>query len=420
MYRFTLLLLLVLSSFHATASPGDSLRVPNCTAAEFEKICENTNLKFLAIGYYYSDTLPACIANLTQLEELDICWDGYRLPVRKATVLPAIGQLTKLKSLTFSGGYLPIELPNELGSLSSLERLRIYNLKFDSLPESLGNLVNLEDAMLCGDMKTLPLSFGNWKKMESIYMAGNSFQSIPQCVFEMKALTSLDVSNNDLRDINDKIALLGKLEELWLSGNDFLKYIPDQICELNNLQTLDLENTMVISLPICLSSKSTLQEIRMCKGLIENPTVFNVKFSNKIKWTSSCFFSHLFSNKEAFGNYTAYFINEKDSIAYHVKYAFNYPGMIDEEYWEEVIVKVPKDAVFNMNKVYPLSHTYIDLKYTQFSIWDYKSKSKPDVSGYIIFREKKRSSAEIFMRIILNENKDQETLIDRKLEFRRQ
>jgi Leucine-rich repeat (LRR) protein len=203
-------------------------------------------LKFLAIGYFYSDTLPACIGNLTQLEELDICWDGYRLPVRKATVLPAIGQLTKLKSLTFSGGYLPIELPNELGNLTSLERLRIFNLKFDSLPESLGNLVNLEDAMLCGDMKTLPSSFGNWKKMESIYMAGNVFQSIPQCVFEMKALTSLDVSNNDLKDINDKIALLDKLEELWLSGNDFLNHIPDEICELNKLHTLDLENTIAI------------------------------------------------------------------------------------------------------------------------------------------------------------------------------
>jgi hypothetical protein len=419
MSRFTLLLLLIISSVEAASSPGDSLRVPNCTAAEFEKICENTNLKFLAIGYFYSDTLPACIGNLTQLEELEICWDGYRLPIRKATVLPAIGKLTKLKSLTFSGGYLPIELPSELGNLTSLVRLRIYNLKFDSLPESLGNLVNLQDAMLCGNMKTLPSSFGNWKKMESIYMAGNVFQSIPQCVFEMNALTSLDVSDNDLKEVDEKIALLDQLGELWLGGNDYLRHMPDQICELNMLQTLDLENTMVTALPICLCTKSTLQEIRLCKGLIENPIEFNVKFSNKVRWSSSCFFSHLISNKEAFGKYTADFTNEKDSVAYHVRYAFDYPGVIDEEYWEEVTIKVPKDAQFNLNKVYPLSHSYIDLKYTLFSVWDWNSEKKPNVTGFIVFRERKRRSAEIYMRIILNENQEQEILIDRKLKFRK-
>jgi hypothetical protein len=127
----------------------------------------------------------------------------------------------------------------------------------------------------------------------------------------------------------------------------------------------------------------------------------------------------LISNKEAFGKYTADFTKEKDSVAYHVRYAFDFPGVIDEEYWEEVTIKVPKDAQFNLNNVYPLSHSYIDLKYTLFSVWDWNSEKKPNVTGFIVFRERKRRSAEIYMRIILNENQEQEILIDRKLKFRK-
>jgi hypothetical protein len=420
MFRFAILILLSFSSLLASASPGDSLRVPNCTAAEFEKICENTNLKFLAIGYYYSDTLPACIANLTQLEELDICWDGYRLPVRKATVLPAIGKLTKLKSLTFSGGYLPIELPSEIGNLTSLKRLRIYNLKFDSLPETLGNLVNLEDAMLCGDMKSLPNSISNWNRIKSIYLAGNMFEKIPECLFNIPSLQSLDLSGNDLIEIDTRIIMLSELEELNLGGNKLLRTLPDALCQLQKLRELEVENTLISTLPECLADIKTLEKIQMCDFLIENPTAYNEKFNNKIEWVNFCVVSNVVDTDEAYGEYSAYFTNEKDSIAYHVNYAFNYPGMIDEEYWREVVVKVPKNIEFKKNKVYPLTNSYFDIKYTTYSIWDWNSEKRPNVSGYIIFREINRRSAEIYMRIILNENKEEEEIIiDRKLEFRK-
>jgi Leucine rich repeat len=420
MFRHILLLLLSFTTQLAFASPGDSLRVQYCTAEEFEKICENASLKFLAIGYYYSDTLPACIANLTQLEELDICWDGYRLPIRKATVLPAIGKLTKLKSLTFSGGYLPIELPSEIGNLTCLKRLRIYNLKFDSLPESFGNLVNLEDAMLCGDMKSLPNSISNWKKIKSIYLAGNMFEKIPECLFNIPSLQSLDLSRNDLLEIDPRIAELSELEELNFEGNTLLRTLPDALCQLQKLRELEVENTLISALPECLTNNEALEKIQMCDFLIENPTSYNEKFNNKIKWVNFCVVSNVVDTHEAYGEYSAYFTNEKDSIAYHVNYVFNFPGMIDEEYWREVIVKVPKDIEFRKNKVYPLTNSYFDLKYTTYSVWDWNSEKRPNVSGYIIFREINRRSAKIYMRIILNENQEEEIVIDRKLKFRKQ
>ena len=420
MIRLAIAFLLSFTALISSAAPGDSLRVPNCTAEELEKICENTNLKFLAIGYFYSDTLPACIGNLTQLEELEICWDGYRLPVRKATVLPAIGKLTKLKSLTFSGGYLPIELPSELGNLTSLQRLRIYNLKIDNLPESIGNLINLKDAMLCGDMKTLPNSLTNWKNISSIYLAGNKFEKIPECIFNIPSLHSLDLSRNDLLEIDPRIAKLSELVDLNLGGNTLLKSLPDALCQLENLRELDIENTQISKLPECLSNSEKLEEILMCSFLIENPLAYNEKFNNKIKWESFCAISEVVDIQEVFGHYTPYFINEKDSIAYHVVYSYNYPGVIDEEYSKNIVVKVPKDFEFVMNRVYPLTNSYFDLSYVTSSVWDWNSEKKPNVTGYIIFREKKRRTAEIYMRIILNENQEEEIVIDRKLKFRRQ
>jgi hypothetical protein len=419
MIRLALAFLLLLPAFLASAAPGDSLRVPNCTAEELEKICENTNLKFLRIGYFYSDTLPACIGNLTQLEELEICWDGYRLPIRKATVLPAIGKLTKLKSLTFSGGYLPIELPSELGNLTSLQRLRIFNLKIDNLPESLGNLINLKDAMLCGDMKTLPNSLSNWKKITSIYLAGNKFEKIPACIFGIHSLQDLDLNGNDLLEIDPRIAELSELVDLNLGGNTLLKSLPDALCQLHNLLELDIKHTLISALPECLVNHEKLEKIIMCEFLIENPTSYNEKFNNKIKWENFCVISELVDTQEVYGTYTAFFISEKDSIAYHVVYKFNHPRIIDEEYWITIVVKVPKDFEFKKDKLYPLTNSYFDLKYTFSSIWDWNSEKELNVTGFIIFREKKRRTEEIYMRIILNENQEEEIVIDRKLFFQK-
>jgi hypothetical protein len=396
----------MLSLEPVSASPGDSLRVPNCTAEELEKICENTNLKFLAIGYFYSDTLPACIGNLTQLEELDICWDGYRLPIRKATVLPAIGKLTKLKSLTFSGGYLPIELPSELGNLTSLERLRIYNLKFDHLPESIGQLINVKDAMLCGDLKTLPESIVNWSQITSLYLAGNNFNDVPNAIYSLVSLESISLEQCEINQLSDSIGLLVNLKKLDFSGNYEVDDLPENICSLKSLESLDIANTMIHKLPACLSELTSLKEIKMCDLLVENCDAMNTYLHGAIQWDHSChgLRSELVDYIELFGDYTTWMEYEKDSLELRIVYSYNIPGWIDEEFTRMVEIKVARGHTFEMGRVYPLSFSCFDTKATSFSIWDWGEFRYKPFEGYIVFKEIERRKIQAYIQFYFIED----------------
>lgn len=419
MPRLTLLFLICLTSILSSAAPGDSLRVSDCTAVELEKICENADLKFLQLNFYRSDTLPNCIAKLTQLEELDISWDFGNNSVQKATVLPSIGKLTKLKSLTFSGYSLPIELPNELGQLTSLERLRIYNLNFESLPSSLGNLVNLHDAMLCGDLTSLPDELANWKNIKSLYLSGNHFQVIPSCIFQMTSLRDLNVSRNDLIEVSPLIASLKNLEELELDGNWELTSLPEAICGLPHLKQLNIKETRIHSIPVCLTELKELERIQWCDVLVENREQLSSAFGEKIKWSSQCSYLGLVNIEEAFGRYNAHFITQRDSIFFHVDYSFNLPRYIDEEYNLHFTISMPTEMDIVYNRLYPLQHTMFNVKYSRFNIWDVDGYTKEYVDGYIVFREVTPRKAEIYIYLESTEGEEQNVLLDRKLTFKR-
>lgn len=105
-----------------------------------DEILTFENLERLDIAMNLFTTLPDSIGKLKKLIRLS-CAYGY------LTHLPAsIGELENLESLVLLDNYLTT-LPPEIGNLEKLRRLNLVlnPMQFDSLPEELFNLQQLEE-----------------------------------------------------------------------------------------------------------------------------------------------------------------------------------------------------------------------------------------------------------------------------------
>lgn len=185
-------------------------------------------------------------------------------------ISPRIGEMTALDMLDLSSNPL-VELPEEFGNLHSLKNFRASDI-IETDHEELSNLMDsvpgykpkfLSDAGL----KTLPSSFGNLKKLQSLALDGNRFKEIPTGVFQCKNLTYLDMARNQLEYISPEIGQLVNLSYLKLSINNF-RELPETIGNLKKLQRLRLDYLNLDSLPQGIGGLRSLEMIEICHGKV--------------------------------------------------------------------------------------------------------------------------------------------------------
>lgn len=100
------------------------------------------------------------------LESLDMSGIGL-------SILPAsVETLTDLQNLNICGNKLMTSLPEEIGELRNLRTLNLSGTKLTKLPESIGNLVLLEELYLSSNMGDLPNSITNLKNLRIFDAAG--------------------------------------------------------------------------------------------------------------------------------------------------------------------------------------------------------------------------------------------------------
>ncbi|GJN16186.1 hypothetical protein PR202_gb03146 [Eleusine coracana subsp. coracana] len=236
--------------------------------------------------------LPESFGDLKKLLHLDMSCSGI-------TELPGtFGNLTNLNRLELSQCFDLRALPESLCGLTTLQYL---NLTFCShlgrLPEAIGSLVNLQymNMSRCRRIKELPGSFQNLKNLKHLDLLHCCcVKGLSGALHGLTALQHLDMSflssrylnmddllcNGDICDalgsltnlknlslsssMNecfgylieqcdtyvDFIGTLTNLEQLNLSYNRMLKYLPETICNLKRLHTLDISYcTELKSLP---------------------------------------------------------------------------------------------------------------------------------------------------------------------------
>ncbi|KAH0707114.1 hypothetical protein KY289_012190 [Solanum tuberosum] len=175
-------------------------------------------------------------------------------------VLPKIHPSNTLLELDISYTGISGELPDSIGTFSSLNFLNMYGCQLSGrIPDSVGNLTQIRY-----------LNFGN-----------NHFTGyIPSTISKLKQLTHLRLPSNSFSgEIPDIFSNLQELRYLYLSDNSFIGSLPSTIVSLTHLQHLDLSsNSLSGPLPNNLSMLQKLTELDLSHNSL-NGTIPSSVFS---------------------------------------------------------------------------------------------------------------------------------------------
>jgi hypothetical protein len=287
-----------------------------------------------------------------------------------------LDNLKNLKKIDFGWSNIK-KLPNEIGGLTSLKELNLWGSDLTNVPSSIGNLQNLE----------------------TLYLSGNNLTKLPIELFTVKSLKTLDLSNNNLTEIDSNICNLSNLTSLDFSGNIDLKTTPICISDLTYLEDLNLSKTQISQIPLEYNKMAKLESIRLCKTLIKNIDEIDSTFKDKIRWEWSCrSLERLLVDFELkYGKITTDLTKSKDTSICEYKYFYNEPGVIDEEYWLTIKVKIIDINKVELNKRYSITDPNFIVSASSYSVWyatDYSN-----IEGSIKVLNKGKRTIELLMQL---------------------
>uniref|UniRef100_UPI0039C6FCBA COR domain-containing protein n=1 Tax=Calothrix sp. CCY 0018 TaxID=3103864 RepID=UPI0039C6FCBA len=137
-------------------------------------------------------------------------------------------------------------LPAEIGQLTNLQSLELYENQLSSLPAEIGQLTNLQ----------------------SLHLGSNKLSSLPAEIGQLTNLQSLKLWDNKLNSLLGEIGQLTNLQSLDLRNNQ-LSSLPQTIKKLINLRTLDLPGNPVPIPPEILGTKVREREFRKLGNVSE-------------------------------------------------------------------------------------------------------------------------------------------------------
>ncbi|KAJ7978156.1 Leucine-rich receptor-like protein kinase family protein [Quillaja saponaria] len=273
------------------------------------------------------------IQGLTSLSYLNICCNGFELPLPKS-----LHNLTSLKSIDVSLNYFIGSFPTDLGRASGLTLVNASSNNFVGLlPEDLGNATLLESLDFRGSFfeGSIPTTFVNLQKLKFLGLSGNNFTGkIPTELGQLASLESLILGYNEFEgeipavfgnltslqyldlavgSLNGQIPHeLGWLKQLTtvylyknnftgkippefgnitslvfldLSDNQISGQIPEELAKLKNLQLLNLMcNKLTGYVPEKLGDLTKLEVLQLWKNYLEGPLPMNLGQNSPLQW----------------------------------------------------------------------------------------------------------------------------------------
>ncbi|RZM79778.1 leucine-rich repeat domain-containing protein [Leptolyngbya iicbica] len=248
-----------------------------------EAIATLTQLQSLNLSGNQLAELPEVIATLTQLQSLNL--SGNQL-----SELPkAIATLTQLQKLDFSGNQLT-ELPGFIQNFRQLQNLYFSGNQLTEMPEWIGDLTELRSLDFTDNqLETIPLTIRSLHQLRFMGLAGNQLKELPEVFFALNQLQSLNLTDNQLSKLPNSFSSLKQLRQLglgYVAGGNYLgnlpssvrhmkqlrrlwaykcqlKFLPEWLGDLKNLESLELESNHLIDLPTSLVQIPLLIKIEL-------------------------------------------------------------------------------------------------------------------------------------------------------------
>jgi len=208
---------------------------------------------------------------------------------RNLTKIPTeVFNLYNLMDLNLSNNAINI-LPEEINKLSSLKILNIENNKIHSFPQKINRLTQLTVIEAQNNLLTyIPTGFFELKKLKKINFSGNflpenllqKIKTLPIETIEIEGnkttihynftsafqnpetVTVLELSNNNIEVLPPNIDLFINLLVLNILENP-ISNISEKICKLTQLQELNISNTNIQTIPLCISALPVLSAVNL-------------------------------------------------------------------------------------------------------------------------------------------------------------
>jgi len=193
--------------------------VNNQLAALPESFGSLINLEDVDLSGNNLASLPHSLQKLVKISKLNMAGNNL-------TVLPAsISALTRLTDLSFAKNSI-LEIEGDalagLTNLSSIDLQQNELVTFDSVPKS----QKLDQILLAFNRIE---KLGNLERSPNISVLdlhNNKLTKLPDTVTQLFRMKTLKVSNNDLGDINPRIALIDSLVRISIEGNPLKRLKP--------------------------------------------------------------------------------------------------------------------------------------------------------------------------------------------------
>ncbi len=188
-----------------------------------------------------------------------------------AALTKKIGALPKMVDYDEVGNLLTLDLsglnlsqlpfPSEIGQLTNLQTLSLYDTQLGQLPAEIWQLTNLRELDLSGTrLSQLPAEIGRLTNLQSLSLSGTQLSQVPIEIGRLTKLQSLSLRNTQLSQLPAEIGQLTNLQTLYLYDTQ-LSRVPAEIGQLTNLRELDLRNTRLSQLPTEIGQLTNLQTL---------------------------------------------------------------------------------------------------------------------------------------------------------------
>jgi hypothetical protein len=137
--------------------------------------------------------------------------------------------LSDLECLNLGRNQL-VFIPNTVGDMLGLIKLRADQNQLRSLPAALGRCTRLTLLSLtCNLLATLPDTLADCTDLTALHISSNRFRLLPRCVDALVGLRWLWAANNELIGLPTSLAGLPHLYELQVNGCADLRYPPPEV-----------------------------------------------------------------------------------------------------------------------------------------------------------------------------------------------
>lgn len=197
--------------------------------------------------------IPESIKDLSDLKELNLSFSGINI------IPNEIFALKNLRALEWTGNNLE-RIPSKITELENLEKLAIgFNENLESSTTMLTGLPKLRELYISGIKggieKPMISNVGILKTLQILWLSYNELQDLPMSLFDLKQIRKLNLANNKLETLSERLGELSNLEYLYLEKNQ-LTTLPSSIKTLKKLRYLNLANN-----PIDIKEKRALQRL---------------------------------------------------------------------------------------------------------------------------------------------------------------